>query len=106
MIICTHLSVWSYQNTNVLIILVGFQKDIAHITVSKALAKLEKEVVIAALLSGFLNAYECILCMYLMSNYTHTVQTHMYSVSVMHITSYKTVFRALNNYGRASCGNS
>ena len=70
MIICTHLSAWSYQNTNVLIILVGFQKDIAHITVSKALAKLEKEVVIAALLSGFLNAYECIL-LYLLNVKLH-----------------------------------
>ena len=42
----THPSVWSYQNTNVVNTLVGFWKDIPHITgfllLCKARTKLDK----------------------------------------------------------------
>ena len=61
---CTSFGV-IYQNTVVIIILVGFQKDIAHITVALLLSKtgtqLDKEGVSGALLNDLPKSLECIL---------------------------------------------
>ena len=78
MIKSTHRLVWSYQNTNV----VGFQKDIVHITIyllwSKAVRKVDRGGVSAALLTDLSTDFECnLLGLFSTKPHAHSVDSHI-----------------------------